>query len=144
MWNVYVSLSSPGTVWLFINRYRNLFGVNEGYPVHDPVAVAAVLIGTAEEIPFYEWQENKSTLPKYNERFDVTVDTKGSFEEAKAGTTQTGRTVATVLKPGEDGVRIPRSMDVDRFWNEIESCISRADEINKRGGKLTWGEYRPE
>lgn len=123
---------------------RDLFGVNEGYPVHDPVAVAAVLIGTPEEIPFYEWHEKKSAQPKHNERFDVTVDTKGSFEDAKAGTTQTGRTVATALTPGEEGVRIPRSVDVDRFWKEIELCVSRADEINKKNGKVTWGEYRPE
>lgn len=129
---------------LFIDRNRHLFGVNEGYPVHDPVAVAAVLIGTAEEIPFYEWHEKKSAQPKHNERFDVTVDTKGSFEAARAGTAQTGRTVATALKPGEEGVRIPRSLDVDRFWKEIELCLSRADDINERNGKITWGEYRPE
>lgn len=111
--------------------------------MHDPVAVAAVLIGTADEIPFHEWHEKKSTHPQHNERFEVTVVTEGTFDEAKAGKSQTGRTIAKALPSGEEGVRIPRGVDVDRFWAEIEACVARADQTNEKNGKLFWEEYRP-
>jgi uridine nucleosidase len=120
-----------------------IFGLTGGPPLHDPIAVAAVLIGTPDEIPFSEWHEKKSASPKHHERFDVTVVTEGTSEEAKAGTSQTGRTIAKALPAGEEGVRIPRSVDVPRFWQEIEACISRADKVNKTAGKTFWAEYRP-
>lgn len=89
------------------------------------------------------WHEKKSTHPKHDERFQVTVVTEGTFEEAKAGTSQTGRTIAKALAPGLEGVRIPRAVDVANFWKEIEACVSRADEVNAKNGKAFWGEYRP-
>ena len=111
--------------------------------MHDPIAVAALLIGTADEIPFMEWHEKKSAHPKHNERFDVQIVTEVTFEEAKAKKSQLGRTIAKALPAGEEGVRIPRGLDVDRFWAEIEQCVSRADEVNTRNGKTFWEEYRP-
>jgi uridine nucleosidase len=121
---------------------REVFGIKEGPPLHDPIAVAAVLIGTSDEIPFSEWHDRKSAKPKNNERFEVTVVTEGTFEEAKAGTSQTGRTIAKALPAGEEGVRVPRGVDVAKFWREIEACVSRADEVNKANGKTFWEEYR--
>lgn len=90
-----------------------------------------------------EWHEKKSAQPKHDERFDVTVVTDGTFEEAKAGKTQTGRTIAKVLPAGEEGVRIPRAVDVAKLWEEIEACVSRADKVNKKNGKIFWDEHRP-
>ncbi|EFZ00250.1 nucleoside hydrolase [Metarhizium robertsii ARSEF 23] len=129
-------------LYFFAETYANVFGIAEGPPLHDPIAVAAVLIGTSDEIPFSEWHEQKSTHPKHNERFDVTIVTEGTFEEARAGTKQTGRTIAKALPAGEEGVRIPRSVDVARFWQEIEACVSRADTVNKKNDKAFWTEYR--
>ena len=97
--------------------------------------MAAVLIGTPDEIPFVEWEEGRSQPPKHNERFQVTVVTDGTYEEAKAGTKQTGRTIAKLLPPGQPGVRIPRSLDVAKFWEVIEECVSRADEANSALGR---------
>lgn len=119
-----------------------MFGIKEGPPLHDPIAVAAVLIGTSDEIPFSDWHEEKSTHPRHNERFEVTVVTDGTFEEAKAGSSQTGRTIAKALPAGAEGVRIPRGLDVNVFWKEIEACVSRADEVNKGNGKTFWEEYK--
>ncbi|KHN99866.1 Inosine/uridine-preferring nucleoside hydrolase [Metarhizium album ARSEF 1941] len=130
-------------LYFFAETYSNVFGITEGPPLHDPIAVAAVLIGTSDEIPFAEWHEEKSVHPRYNERFDVTVVTEGTFEEAEAGTKQTGRTIVKALPAGEEGVRIPRSIDITRFWQEIEACISRADAVNEKNGKTFWEEYRP-
>lgn len=102
-----------------------------------------MLIGDADEIPFIQWQAGKSANPKHDERFEVTIVTEGTFEEAKAGKTQTGRTVVKTLPAGTEGVRIPRGVDVERFWEEIEACIERADEVNKRNGREFWEEYKP-
>lgn len=123
---------------------RHVFGIQEGSPLHDPIAVAAVLIGTPDEIPFLEWSEEKSKYPKHDERFKVKIITEGTFEEAKAGISQTGRTIAEAVPIGEGGVRIPRGIDVARFWQAIETCILSADEANAKDGRLFWQEYKPE
>lgn len=120
--------------------YENLFGGKDGYPVHDPVAVAAVLIGTVNEIPFTQWHAQKSVAPKHDERFKIQVVTEGTIDQARDGTSQTGRTIATPVEIGGRGVRIPRTVDVDRFWSEIEKCVTRADAINKAEGKEVWAE----
>jgi uridine nucleosidase len=88
------------------------------------------LIGTENEIPFVEWDAERSPGPEHHERFEVTVITEGTFEEAKAGK-QTGRTLAKPLPPGSEGVRIPRGVDIEKFWQVIEDCIESADEANK-------------
>jgi uridine nucleosidase len=92
--------------------------------------VAAILsgIGNAEyEIPFYDFEgtagEGKS------ERYEVTVVTEGSYEDAQAGA-RTGQTIAKLLPEGEEGVRIPRGLDIPRFWKALEECVARADEAN--------------
>lgn len=113
---------------------RDVFGITAGPPLHDPLAVAAVLVGTPDEIPFYEWDEAKSASPKHDERFQVSVVTEGTFEEAQTGK-ETGRTLAKVLAPGSEGVRIPRGCDVGKFWQVIEECIERADEANRAAGR---------
>ncbi|KAG6015456.1 hypothetical protein E4U43_005275 [Claviceps pusilla] len=125
-------------LYFFAKTYADVFGITTGPPLHDPIAVAAVLIGTSHDISFHEWDPNKSAPPPHKERFQVTVITEGTFEQAKDGHTQTGRTIARVLPPGEDGVRIPRTLDVARFWQVIEECISRADEKNRALGKENW------
>ncbi|KAH6608723.1 dna glycosylase [Trichoderma cornu-damae] len=119
-------------LYFFAKTYADVFGITAGPPLHDPLALAAVLTGTPDEITFYDWDEAKSRGAKHSERFDVTVITEGTAEEAKRGEKQTGRTVAKALPAGEAGVRIPRGVDVDRFWQVIEECIERADETNRR------------
>lgn len=113
----------------------DVFGITAGPPLHDPLAVAAVLTGTPDEIPLHDWDEAKSAHPKSDERFQVSVVTEGTFDEAVKGDKETGRTVATLLPPGSEGIRIPRSCDVGRFWEVIEECMERADETNKALGK---------
>lgn len=115
----------------FAKTYSDVFGISAGPPLHDPLAVAVVLIGTPHEIAFHDYDTSKgATCIKYRERFAVAVETEGSYDDARAGTTQTGRTVATKLPPASEGVRIPRRMDVTRFWKVLEECIQRADEAN--------------
>lgn len=112
-------------------RCRDVFGITAGPPLHDPIAVAAILQGTPGEIPFADWDPVRSSSPPHEERFAVSVVTEGSFDEAKQGAAQTGRTVAKLLPAGQAGVRIPRSVDAAKFWSAIEECLERADEANR-------------
>ncbi|KAI0482355.1 Inosine/uridine-preferring nucleoside hydrolase domain-containing protein [Xylariaceae sp. FL0804] len=115
----------------FAGTYRDMFGIVEGPPLHDPLAVAALLAGTEHEIPFYDFDPKDPAGPGRRERFEVRVVTEGSLEDAIAGA-QTGRTVVRLLEPGREGVRIPRGVDIDMFWRVIEECCSRADEANSK------------
>jgi uridine nucleosidase len=89
---------------------------------------------TGHEIPFYEF-DPRIDGPHRRERFDVTVLTDGSYEEAKAGA-QTGRTVVRALESDKPGVRIPRGLDIPLFWSVLEECCQRADEANARNGSI--------
>jgi len=115
---------------------RNVFGIEEGPPLHDPLAVAAVLTGVeGHEIPFYDFDPRKPEAAGESERYEVKVITEGTHEEAHAGA-QTGRTVVKLLPPGVDGVRIPRGLDIPMFWKVLEECCSRADSVNASIGHV--------
>jgi uridine nucleosidase len=88
-------------------------------------------MGTQYEIPFYDFDPKKPEGAERPERFEVKIVTEGTLEEAVQGA-QTGRTVAELLKPGAAGVRIPRGMDMARFWAVLEECIQRADESESK------------
>ncbi|KAI1127697.1 inosine-uridine preferring nucleoside hydrolase-domain-containing protein [Nemania abortiva] len=116
-------------------RFSDYFGIVEGPPLHDPLAVAAILTGTTYEIPFYDFDPVNPEVPARRERFEVRVVTEGTLEDARDKGTQTGRTLVRLLKASEDGVRIPRGVDIELFWKVIEECCQRADEANaKRAG----------
>jgi uridine nucleosidase len=122
----------------FADTYNKVFGIKEGPPLHDPLAVAAVLTGTAAAIPFYDYMHGKDTTEtgeSVAERYEVTVVTDGTIDEALAGLAETGRTVAKLLPPGAEGIRIPRGLDIPRFWKVMEECCSRADEANTENGR---------
>ncbi|KAH6660053.1 inosine-uridine preferring nucleoside hydrolase [Truncatella angustata] len=115
----------------FAATYRDVFGIVEGPPLHDPLAVAAALAGTQWEIPFYDFDPKSAEGDRRPERFDVEVVTEGTLEEALNGA-QTGRTIAKLLEPGVPGVRIPRGLDMVLFWKTIEECCQRADDANAK------------
>ncbi|CAK7564723.1 MAG: Uridine nucleosidase 1 [Sporothrix epigloea] len=112
----------------FADTYSKVFGITAGPPLHDPIAVAAVLTGTDFEIPLLESLEAGGAP----ERFEVTVVTEGTTDEALAGRAETGRTIARLLPPGSEGVRIPRGIDTTLFWKVIEQCCTQADAANAK------------
>ncbi|TRX96761.1 hypothetical protein FHL15_002427 [Xylaria flabelliformis] len=120
----------------FAETYRDVFNLVEGPPLHDPLAVAAILTGTSHEIPFYDFDSTKPEGPARRERFEVRVVTEGTLEDAQNKGAQTGRTLARLLPPGEEGVRIPRGVDIELFWKVIEECCQRADEVNARKARI--------
>ncbi len=103
--------------------------------------MAAVLRGVAgHEIPFYDFDPRPNAAGaadknrRTGERYEVTVVTEGTHEEAHAGA-ETGRTLIRLLEPGVEGVRVPRGLDIPLFWRVLEECCSRADEVNAREGR---------
>lgn len=128
----------------FANTYADVFGITEGPPLHDPLAVAAVFDGVAGvEIPFYDFESNETGVEglgsgvggktRRRERYEVKIVTEGSHEDALKGA-ETGRTIVRLLPEGEEGVKIPRGLDVGRFWKVLEDCLERADEVNATNG----------
>lgn len=96
--------------------------------MHDPLAVAGILtgIGGEHEIHFYDSDQTLDPPERRRERYEVTVITEGSYEDAKNGA-QTGRTLVRLLEPGEEGIRIPRGVNIPAFWGELEACVVRAE-----------------
>lgn len=90
----------------FAKTYEEVFGLADGPPLHDPLAVAALLV---------DWSPQWKGLfgGEQQTRFEVEVVTEGE---------QIGRTKIT---PSQDGVFVPSSVDLVRFWDMIEE-IGRA------------------
>ena len=117
----------------FARTYADVFGIVEGPPLHDPLAVAVVLDGiVGVQIPFYDFNDGEEGR---RERYEVSVVTEGSHEDAQFGA-ETGRTVVKLLPAGEEGVKIPRGLDVQRFWTVLEECLHSAEEANSSIGVL--------
>jgi uridine nucleosidase len=115
----------------FAKTYKDVFGIVEGPPLHDPLAVAVILDGiVGAEIPFYDFEQGKEGR---GERYDVHIVTEGSHEEALGGA-ETGRTIVKLLPEREDGVKIPRGLNVKRFWDILEESLERADVVNRARG----------
>jgi uridine nucleosidase len=129
----------------FANTYAEVFRITAGPPLHDPLAVAAVFDGiSGVEIPFYDFEANGTVLEerlgnrvggkrRRRERFEVKIVTDGSHDDAQKGA-ETGRTIVKLLPEGEEGVKIPRGLDVGRFWQMLEACLERADQVNAANG----------
>lgn len=109
----------------YVKTYEEVFGLDTGSPVHDPVSVAVVL--------FDEGVEELAYDDRRGERWHIRVITEGDHEPIDYRKTrdpnrgQLGRTVAKKAATGEPGVRIPRGLNVGLFWDVVESCVQRAE-----------------
>jgi uridine nucleosidase len=123
----------------FASTYVDVFGITAGPPLHDPLAVAAVLDGVVGvQIPFYDSLSADGKKGEV-ERFSVKVVTEGTHEEAMNGITQTGRTIVKLLDAGKEGIRIPRNLNVSRFWTLLEESMHLADLKNAENLELKTG-----
>ena len=122
-------------LYFFAETYATVFGLTDGPPLHDPIALAAIFDDTPHAIPFYYHKKGEEGNNAPEERFHVLVKTEGTHVEAMLGTKETGRTVATLLPEGEAGVKIPRGLNVDNFWSTIEDCMEMADKKNAEDAK---------
>jgi len=106
----------------FARTYEEEFGMADGPPLHDPLALVAALWP-----PLFD--------DNGGERFEVTVvrdggtKTEGEDEAGREG--ECGRTVVKMLERGAEGVRIPRTLNIDAFWCLIDLALSVAE---RKGG----------
>ena len=100
----------------FAHTYADVFGILEGPPLHDPVAVAVVLfdIGVG----------NLAFDDVGGERYSVDIVTDGMHSDQDRERGQVGRT--KILKANGGKVRIPHGLNVGRFWDVIEGCLQQA------------------
>ena len=104
----------------FAHTYDEIYGLSEGPPLHDPIAVAVLLDDQSDSNPLFDDKEK--------ERWHVKVETNGSHGASKIEGFQLGRTTVKKVAHGENGVRIPKKLDVKRFWNTIEGCLRLAQD----------------
>lgn len=103
----------------FAYTYAEVFNITEGPPLHDPLAVAAIL-------PFLP--HGQHDLPQLTwtwEYAKIVVDTYGE---------EVGRTQKHPAADGETVVRIGMGVDVESFWTLLMRMVSRSD----ARGKVTW------
>ena len=114
----------------YAKTYEGVFGISEGPPLHDPIAVAVLLDGIAS--PASEPGLMRPFDDNGGERWKIDVVTDRILDTSDSGlkspkTGQTGRTVSTPSSDGI-GVRIPRDVDKEWFWDLIFRCLARAEE----------------
>lgn len=93
----------------FQKTYKEVFGLTEGPPLHDALAVAVLLASASEtdvRIPFGSDDQ---------QRWHLSVVLAG---------VEAGR---TVIKPALGGVFIPKSLDLPKFWEVLNHCMTLAD-----------------
>ena len=95
----------------FSHTYAETFGLNEGPPLHDPLAVAVLLHDHPD--------------PSMRISFDDRNGEKWKLSAVLEGQ-QIGRTVAEPVEV--QGSRVPRTLDLKAFWASLEACMARADE----------------
>lgn len=104
----------------FAQTYADVFGLIMGPPLHDPLAVAVLLA---------DHETHKISYDDHGgERWSVQVIIDGSHHGSEAERRQVGRTIARPLANGQPGVRIPRSLDVQKFWTMLNDCIQWAED----------------
>lgn len=111
-------------VMFFASTYADVYGLTSGPPLHDPIAVAAILFDQPfDDLGFDDGQ---------GERWHVRVVTDGLHSNSSDQRGQVGRTIATIAPLQKGGVRIPRSLNVESFWKMVEDCIQRAEKVLSR------------
>lgn len=112
----------------FAATYEKAFGLTTGPPLHDPLAVAAIL--STLNPAFASKHPNQALVfdDKGGERFALSIVTDGQHGKDVSVTGQLGRSVATPIDG--PGVAIPRGVDLDAFWNMVLQCVQLADDCN--------------
>ena len=122
----------------FTTTYATVFGLTAGPPLHDPLAVVAVFVPAL----FDDHGGERWTVDVVRE--DVVVPAalddgengekhgEGKKRKKKQVVGQCGRTVVRKIEGGAGGgVRIPKGVDVEAFWELIDSCLERAEDLER-------------
>lgn len=102
----------------FAKTYADVFGIVDGPPLHDPLAVVAAFAPAM----FTDGDD---------ERYEVDVVTDGAHgAQAVAMKSQCGRMIANPMLPGEAGVRIPTDLDANAVWKMLDECLQAAEKCS--------------
>lgn len=103
----------------FAKTYADVFGLIDGPPLHDPLAVAACFVPDIFD-------------DAGGERYSIKVVTDGEHgtDEIVRNTSQCGRTLVSRLPEGESGVRIPRALRTVVLWRMLDLCMQQAEGQN--------------
>lgn len=103
----------------FAKTYADVFGLVDGPPLHDPLAVAACFVPDIFD-------------DAGGERYSIKVVTDGEHgtDEIVRNTSQCGRTIVSKLPDGESGVRIPRALRALVLWRMLDLCMQQAEGQN--------------
>jgi uridine nucleosidase len=103
----------------FASTYAREFAMNNGPPLHDPIAVAAIF---APEL-FDDNQGERYEVYVLRDGDDSLLDhTRGAGHVG-----QCGRTCVRLVEKEEGGVRIPRSLEVGVFWQMIDLALGMVE-----------------
>jgi len=107
----------------FAKTYAEIFNITAGPPLHDPIAVAALLSEhPTHKIDFFEGVNNDG------KRWAVEVDLNGTHSADRAVEREFGRTrIGVPVLSDEGGVRIPRAINLEAFWQSLNDCLKRAE-----------------
>ncbi|KAK6331121.1 Uridine nucleosidase 1 [Orbilia brochopaga] len=110
----------------FAGTYARVFGMTDGPPLHDPLAVAAVI---AEELSLeFDWEEGSVEVVLAGGEMGRTLlkPVGAASENAHEGRAVIGDEV----RPRGVRVRVGRGVDVARFWEVMVEAIGRADSVS--------------
>lgn len=111
----------------FSKTYADVFKITLGPPLHDPLAVAAVL--PTDEIK-WDFEEVRVHVVCDGDEIGRTVKTpreEKAHEVRGDGLGAGGELVECV-------VRVSKGVDVDAFWKLLLGCVAKVD------GRYTWKE----
>ncbi|KAK6509599.1 Uridine nucleosidase 1 [Arthrobotrys musiformis] len=109
----------------FAGTYVEVFNMTEGPPLHDPIAVAAVM----KDLKMgYEVEECGVKIVCNGEEMGRTVKVAVGEE----GNEHEGDKVLGEEGAGKGGVRVKvgRGVNVERFWEVVMECVQRADGVS--------------
>lgn len=92
----------------FGKTYADKFGLTDGPPVHDPLTIAVILASLHQTHSGIDVEDD-------GDRYEINVE----LHDVQVGRIK--------IKAATDGVAIPRKLDTDSFWREIDLCLDRAD-----------------
>jgi uridine nucleosidase len=107
----------------FAASYDEFFDIKAGPPLHDPLAVAVLFGFAASKVEGC----HPVIFEDDGERYTVSIVTAGEHSSSDAVRGQVGRTVVKTSDIVGHGVRIPRKLNVDTFWQVLEECCSIAE-----------------
>ena len=104
------------TLNFFASTYKAQFGIEDGPPLHDPLAVWSAL-------------QPRKFEDRHAERWEVEIVIQpGPYDLERNSQNHVGQTKIKPSRTGS-GVRIPRSLDLDTFWLTIDEALRAAESM---------------